>query len=205
MELPVRKFKSMEVALKTLEPYVKSATQLQTGKPFQNFGDMRSREAVPNATINAVKQRQLSFTTTDDLIGGDGIIHDETSGEIFPTEHVMGMSWPPAKRGWPTMVRITARTYLAQYALNGQKWRVPLGACSAVSLAKAREAAAAIMGDVAKGRNPAADRKATAVAERAKRPRARLTLRVLIEDWNRLHLGEAAPKVCGRSHPGAVG
>ena len=57
-------------------------------------------------------------------------------------------------------VRATAsggRTYLCQYTLHGQKWRVPLGACSGLSLAKAREAAAAVMGDVAKGRNPAAD------------------------------------------------
>ncbi|MGC1358785.1 MAG: Arm DNA-binding domain-containing protein [Xanthobacteraceae bacterium] len=38
-------------------------------------------------------------------------------------------------------VRITAnggRSYLCQYTLNGHKWRVPLGACSAVPLAKAR-------------------------------------------------------------------
>jgi hypothetical protein len=54
---------------------------------------MRSREAVVNwllcATINAVDGRKLSFVTTNDLIGGDGIIHDEESGDIFPTEHVM--------------------------------------------------------------------------------------------------------------------
>jgi integrase len=99
-----------------------------------------------------------------------------------------------AQRG--LAVRITAsggRTYLAQYTMHGHKWRVPLGACSAVSLAKAREAAAAVMGDVAKGRNPAADRKAAAVAERAKRLRARLSLRVLIEEWNRLHLAKQRP------------
>jgi integrase len=94
-----------------------------------------------------------------------------------------------AQRG--LAVRVTAsggRTYLCQYTLHGHKWRVPLGSCSAVSLAKAREAAAAIMGDVAKGRNPAADRKEAAAAERARRARNRLTLRVLIDDWNRLHL-----------------
>jgi type VI protein secretion system component VasF len=44
------------------------------------------------------------------------------------------------------------------------------------------------MGDVAKGKNPAAERKDAAAAERAKRARDRLTLRALIEDWNRLHL-----------------
>jgi integrase len=99
-----------------------------------------------------------------------------------------------AQRG--LAVRVTAsggRTYLCQYTLHGQKWRVPLGACSALALAKAREAAAAVMGDVAKGRNPAAERKETAAAERAKRTRNRLTLRVLIEDWNRLHLAGRRP------------
>jgi integrase len=81
-----------------------------------------------------------------------------------------------------------SRTYLCQYTLHGQKYRVPLGACSALSLTKARQAAAAVMGDVAKGRNPATDRKEAAAAERAKRARDRLTLRVLIEDWKRFHL-----------------
>ena len=99
-----------------------------------------------------------------------------------------------AQRG--LAVRVTAsggRTYLCQYTLHGHKWRVPLGACSAVPLAKAREAAAAVMGDVAKGRNPAAERKDAAAAERARRTRNRLTLRVLIEDWNRLHLAGKRP------------
>jgi integrase len=99
-----------------------------------------------------------------------------------------------AQRG--LAVRVTAsggRTYLCQYTLHGHKWRVPLGACSAVSLYRAREAAAAIMGDVAKGRHPAAERKEAAAAERARRVRDRLTLRVLIDDWNRLHLAERRP------------
>jgi integrase len=99
-----------------------------------------------------------------------------------------------AQRG--LAVRVTAsagRTYLCQYTLHGHKWRVPLGACSAVSLHRAREAAAAIMGDVAKGLNPAVERKEAAAAERARRVRNRLTLRVLIDDWNRLHLAERRP------------
>jgi integrase len=100
-----------------------------------------------------------------------------------------------AQRG--LAVRITAsggQTYLCQYTLHGQKWRVPLGACSALALSKAREAAAAIMGDVAKGRNPAAERKEAAAAERAKRTRDRLTLAVLLEDWERLHLAHRRPR-----------
>ena len=99
-----------------------------------------------------------------------------------------------AQRG--LAVRVTAsggRTYLCQYSLHGQKWRVPLGACSALALAKAREAAAAVMGDVAKGMNPALVRKEAAKAEQARRARDRLTLRVLIEDWNRLHLAGRRP------------
>jgi integrase len=111
--------------------------------------------------------------------------------EKLATEHDRKdrLVFDDAQRG--LAVRVTAsggRTYLCQYTLHGHKWRVPLGSCSAVPLAKAREAAAAVMGDVAKGRNPAADRKEAAAAERARRTRNRLTLRVLIEDWNRLHL-----------------
>ena len=68
-------------------------------------------------------------------------------------------------------VRVTAsarkgsllgKSYLAQYALGGIKRRVPLGSCSTISLATAREAMRAILGDVAKGRDPAADRKQAA-------------------------------------------
>jgi hypothetical protein len=44
------------------------------------------------------------------------------------------------------------------------------------------------MGDVAKDLNQVIVREEAAKAERARRARNRLTLRVLIEDWNRLHL-----------------
>jgi hypothetical protein len=99
-----------------------------------------------------------------------------------------------AQRGLAVRVMASGgRTYLCQYTLHGHKWRVPLGACLAVSLSKARQAAAAVMGDVAKGRNPAAERKHAAAAERARRIRDRLTLRLLIEDWNRLHLAGRRP------------
>jgi hypothetical protein len=100
-----------------------------------------------------------------------------------------------AQRGLAVRVTVTGgRTYLCHYTIHGHKWRVPLGSCSAVSLANAREAAAAIMGDVAKGRNPAAERKVAAAAERARRARNRLTLRVLIEDWKRIHLASRRPR-----------
>jgi hypothetical protein len=54
---------------------------------------MRSREAVANwllcATVNAIDRRNLSIASTSDPIGGDGLLHDEKTGEAFPTEHVM--------------------------------------------------------------------------------------------------------------------
>lgn len=81
-------------------------------------------------------------------------------------------------------VRVTAtgsKTYLAQYNWHGQKRRIPLGSCGAVSLAKARDAVRAIMGDVAKGIDPATERKKAAAHEA-------LTLEALLEDWRSLHL-----------------
>jgi integrase len=84
-------------------------------------------------------------------------------------------------------VRVTAsgaKSYLAQYALAGAKQRVPLGSSGAISLAAAREATKAILGDVAKGRDPAAERKE---AGRKAKTEA-LTLDGLIEQWAALHL-----------------
>jgi integrase len=100
-----------------------------------------------------------------------------------------------AQRG--LAVRITSsggQTYLAQYTLHGAKHRVPLGSCSALSLSKARDAAAAVMGDVAKGKHPAGERKEAAAAERAKKARDRLTLETLIDTWARLHLSQRRPR-----------
>jgi hypothetical protein len=47
-----------------------------------------------------------------------------------------------------------ARSYLAQYSLAGGKRRIPLGSCDAISLAAAREATKAIMGDLPKAATP---------------------------------------------------
>jgi hypothetical protein len=91
MKYPVRQFVSMKAALKELEPYVRDSGQLQSGKPFKNFGEMRPREAWANwlvcATINSTGEKDLTFTT--DPIGGDGIIIDKKTNDVFPTEHVM--------------------------------------------------------------------------------------------------------------------
>ncbi len=91
MKYPVRRFKSLEVALKEIEPFVRDGAHLQTGRPFKQLGDMRSREVLANwlvcVTVNAVNGQELTFSS--DPIGGDGIIQDSKTGETWPTEHVM--------------------------------------------------------------------------------------------------------------------
>ncbi|MGF6312581.1 hypothetical protein ABIB82_006474 [Bradyrhizobium sp. i1.8.4] len=91
MKYPITRFKSMEIALKEMEPFVKNGTHLQTGKPFKQLSGMRSREVLANwllcATINAVDKRELMFSS--DPIGSDGIIQDGATGQTWPTEHVL--------------------------------------------------------------------------------------------------------------------
>ncbi len=93
-------------------------------------------------------------------------------------------------------VRVTAsggKTFLAQYTFHGQKRRIPLGSCSGVSLAKARDAVRAIMGDVAKGIDPAAERKKAAAEARRKAAHEAMTLAALLSDWQALHLASRRP------------
>ena len=56
----------MKLALKELEPFVKSGRLLQTGRPLKQFRGMLPREVLANwllcATVNAVEGRQLTFS-----------------------------------------------------------------------------------------------------------------------------------------------
>ena len=85
---------------------------------------------------------------------------------------------------------LLGKSYLAQYTLRGIKRRVPLGSCSAISLAAAREAVRAILGDVAKGRDPAAERKAAAHEVKRKAADEALTLETLTGEWRTLRLAD---------------
>ena len=118
---------------------------------------------------------------------------------------IEGLKCPPEKRDVLVFddeqrglgVRVTAsgsKTFLAQYAFHGQKRRIPLGSCSGVSLAKARDAVRAIMGDVAKGIDPAAERKKAAAEARVKAAHEALTLSALLSDWQALHLASKRPR-----------
>ncbi len=92
MKYAVVKFKSLAVALKEIEPFVRDGNHLITGKPFERFGRMRSREVLGNwlvcAVVNSVDGKE-SHTFTSDPIGGDGIIVNTETNVSWPTEHVM--------------------------------------------------------------------------------------------------------------------
>jgi hypothetical protein len=45
MKYHVKQFKSLAAALKEIEPFVRNVQHLQTGKPFEKFGGMRSRDS----------------------------------------------------------------------------------------------------------------------------------------------------------------
>jgi integrase len=88
-------------------------------------------------------------------------------------------------------VRVMAagsKSYVAQYTVRGRKRRVPLGSSDAISLAAARDATRVILGQVAQGRDPAAERTAAIAAAKAEAARQRTTVASLVGDWERLHL-----------------
>jgi hypothetical protein len=92
MRYQTTRFKDMAVALRELEPFIRDGKHLETGKPFEKFGDLRSRELLANwlicAAINSEDAgERMEFHT--DPVGGDGIIVDTRSGETWPTEHVL--------------------------------------------------------------------------------------------------------------------
>jgi integrase len=82
------------------------------------------------------------------------------------------------------------KAFLAQYRHAREKRRIPLGSCSAISLASARDAVRSILGDVAKGRDPAAERKAAALEVLRKAADEALTLEVLTGQWRTLRLAD---------------
>jgi hypothetical protein len=88
MKYPAKRFKSLAIALKEIEPFVRNGTHLQTGKPFANLNDMRSREILANwlicAAFNAETQpERLTFVSTADPIGGDGVMQDRETEETW--------------------------------------------------------------------------------------------------------------------------
>jgi hypothetical protein len=91
MRYSVTRFKSLAAALKDIGPFIRNGEHLQTGKAFEQFGGMRSREMLANWLVcvvtNSADRRELTFSS--DPTGGDGIIEDTATGETWLTEHVL--------------------------------------------------------------------------------------------------------------------
>jgi integrase len=113
-------------------------------------------------------------------------------------DQIKKLTCPPGKkdilvfdegqRGLAVRVSATgSKSFLCQYTFRGSKRRVPLGS---LTLALARSAAAAILGDVAKGRDPVADRKAAELEAKRKAAHEALTLQALLDQWSALRLAD---------------
>lgn len=99
MKQRVTRFKSLKVALKELEPFIRNGQHLSTGRAFEGFGGLRSRELLAGWILCVVLNAQRStpsFSFTSDPQGGDGVIYDSTAKIGWPTEHIF---IPRAKEG----------------------------------------------------------------------------------------------------------
>lgn len=88
---PVRKFKSLKLALKELEPFIRDGRHLQVGDEFKNFGMLRSRELLGNWLLCVACNATVGddrYTFATDPGEGDGLIVCETNGTALETEHV---------------------------------------------------------------------------------------------------------------------
>ncbi len=95
MREKVTQFKSLKIALKELEPFVRDSRHLWNGKPLKRFGELRPRELWGNwllcVAVNAVTAaaERLTFTTDPEGIVGDGVIYDTVTERACPMEHVL--------------------------------------------------------------------------------------------------------------------
>jgi hypothetical protein len=95
-------------------------------------------------------------------------------------------------------VRVTAagsRVFIVQWhdRATGKKKREAIGVWGSITIAAAREAARAILGDAARGHDRVADRERQKAAADASREEARLTLERLIVEWADKHLSQRRP------------
>jgi hypothetical protein len=87
----VKKFKSLKIALKELEPFIRNGRHLQVGDEFKNFGMLRSRELLGNWLLCVATNATVGddrYTFTSDPGDGDGLIVNEANGTVLQTEHV---------------------------------------------------------------------------------------------------------------------
>lgn len=92
MKYPVTTFVSMKAGLKELEPFIRNGKHLETGKPFRNFGGLRSREILGNWLLCSALNFELKsdcLRICTDPQGGDGIIVDKRDNHIEHMEHIL--------------------------------------------------------------------------------------------------------------------
>lgn len=87
-------FKSPQVALKELKPFILNGRQIRTGKQLKRFHNLRPREILANwllcAAINhSTQPGRIDFASDPRFEGCDGLIVDAVTGQISQTEHVM--------------------------------------------------------------------------------------------------------------------
>jgi hypothetical protein len=119
---------------------------------------------------------------------------------------IAALTIPPGKReAWLSdsevqglRVRATAgtKTFFACWTdrAMGERRREKLGAWGAITLEQARDAARAVLGEVAKGGDPAAARATRREAAEREKAEAKLTFAALLDDWFALHLARRRPR-----------
>jgi integrase len=82
-----------------------------------------------------------------------------------------------------------AKSFLVQFTnAAGDKRRLPLGAWGSITLDQARQAARNVLGQVAAGRDPFAERKCEKEKAQTEASAGRLTLAALLSDWREIGL-----------------
>jgi hypothetical protein len=97
MKYPTKVFRSMAIALKELERFVRDGKQLENGKPIPNFGRALPREVWANWLICAVFNADAgdeAVVVSSDPTGGDGVLLNKVTGETWLTEHVIARVAP---------------------------------------------------------------------------------------------------------------
>jgi integrase len=125
---------------------------------------------------------KLTMKAIEDLVCPEG-----RKDALAFDDEVKGLGVRVAKHSKPGA--LTGKNYIIQFTIAGQKRRIPIGSCSAITLKAAREAARAYLGDVAKGKDPAVERKEARRADKAEA----LTLGKLVGQWEKLHLASRRP------------
>lgn len=88
------RFKSPQIALKELKPFILDGRHIRTGKQQRLFHNLRPRELLANwllcSVINhSIQPGRLDFLSDPRVDGCDGLILDTLTGQLHQMEHVI--------------------------------------------------------------------------------------------------------------------